>query len=859
MPQSYMSPWQPVRRLLAVLVVAQMLLIPAGPGRAQDHVPDQVQDQAAAPVDTPPLAATPPGRERSTADPDHLTPAERHRLRALLDSPAHAAAPARPTAPAAPAAAAAAPAKPKTVSLAPDSLASEVLVQAGTVQREMILQTHAFGRLFGDIALTGYWLQRETIDPRARAAFLDALWRSAAVVLVALAVEHVLLLALRRPLRALSRDARAVEEEHDETDSASELQLAEATLPDPSAPAARLVPPSAARLDAMIPPQAGAAPDPALLAEAAARQASQDETRVRDAAHRRRTLRLFRRLPYALLRLLLKLAPLGVFLAIGNLAATSVAPAPRTQLVIITVTNLYGIGRALWLLLDMLLAARAPGVRLIRITDEHAHFLTRWWGWLVAIPVVVFCISDVGRILDLPTRASLAIQRAVVLVEHILLAVLIWQTRRSVAASLHPPRRLRQRSYGRVLTRLADHWWIVALFFDAALWFVWAAQIRGGYAKMWQLFLSSLIIIFAARITVIMLLGALDRVFRAGPRTELSYPGLERRAGRYYPALRVVITWTLTVVCIIALMQAWGIPVLGFFTHGTLGTHLLSAGITILVTLAVGVLVWELANGALDRQIGRFNDSGQAPRAVRLQTLLPILRTLLFVVLGTIMVLTILSEIGVNIAPLLAGAGIIGVAVGFGSQKLVQDFITGIFLLVENAMQVGDNVTVAGINGIVEHLSIRTLRLRSGDGSIQIIPFSSVTTVANMSRDYAVAAINVSIAFSEDTDRVCELLTTIGQALRTEPPFADMTLADFGLNGVDSLGEYAVAISGTMRCTVAGRWPVQREFNRRLRARFTELGIALPQAHQSILMPGLPALMQPEAGHAAGKEMPAHG
>ena len=271
---------------------------------------------------------------------------------------------------------------------------------------------------------------------------------------------------------------------------------------------------------------------------------------------------------------------------------------------------------------------------------------------------------------------------------------------------------------------------------------------------------------------------------------------------------------------------------------------------TVLVTLMVGVLVWEGVNGALDRQIGRFSDTNQAVRAARLQTLLPILRTLLFVVLGAILVLTVLSEIGVDIAPLLAGAGILGVAVGFGSQKLVQDFITGIFLLVENAMQVGDTVTVAGITGTVEHISIRTLRLRGGDGAIQIIPFSSVSTVANMSRDYAVASVNVSIAFSEDTDRVCGLLTEIGAALRQEAPFADMILADLALNGVDSLGEYAVAISGTVRCTVGGRWPVQREFNRRLRARMMEAGIALPQAHRTLALPGLPGLLnraQPSA------------
>ena len=114
-------------------------------------------------------------------------------------------------------------------------------------------------------------------------------------------------------------------------------------------------------------------------------------------------------------------------------------------------------------------------------------------------------------------------------------------------------------------------------------------------------------------------------------------------------------------------------------------------------------------------------------QSARLRTLLPLLRSALLITIVVFAGLMVLSEIGINIAPLLAGAGIIGVAIGFGSQKLVQDLITGIFLLLENAMQVGDWVTVSGLSGTVENLSVRTIRLRAGDGSVHIIPFSAVT------------------------------------------------------------------------------------------------------------------------------------
>ncbi len=798
-----------------------------------------------------------PSRDTAAHDPlQDLTPAERTRLRSLLDTPSpHAVAapaaalPAAPAAAATPAAAAkaAAPAaKPAPVSLAPDSLAGEVLGEAAILRRLLVTQTATFGHLFADMALTGSWLHREMVNPESRAMLLDAAWRSAALLGAALLVEYGLMLALRRPLRALAREARIAEESGEE--QPAEEGPAESAIPGlvqagPPAPEDTGADPGAARRLRPAPLPGAALPGSPILpstppptaleeadrAELIARNELRAEARSRDAAHRRRVLRLLRRLPFALLRLALKLVPLAAFLAIGNLAVASVATLPTTQLVIITIANIYGVGRALSLLMDMLLAPRAPGVRLIQVADETARFLVRWWVWLLAIVMVALCVTDVGRVLDLPSRAGTAIVRAVILVEHILLAVLIWRTRHTVAASLRPPRRVRNRSLGRLLVRLADLWWVMALFFDGALWIVWAAQIRGGYDKMWRLFLTTVVIVLLCRFVSVLLLGALDRMFRVEADDALALPGFERRAVRYYPALRRLVTWALSLVCVVALAQGWGLPVLTFFTRNTLGTKLLSASISILVAMAIGVVIWELVNGALDRQIGRFADSNQIARAVRLQTLQPILRTLLFVVLGAILVLTVLSQIGVNIEPLLAGAGIIGVAVGFGSQKLVQDFITGIFLLVENAMQVGDTVTAAGVTGVVEHLSIRTLRLRGGDGSIQIIPFSSVSTVANMSRDYAVATIAVQVAFSEDTDRVCTLLTEIGADLRRDEAFADRILADFALNGVDSLGEYAVAISGTIRCTIAGRWPVQREFNRRLRARMEALGIALPQ------------------------------
>ena len=295
-------------------------------------------------------------------------------------------------------------------------------------------------------------------------------------------------------------------------------------------------------------------------------------------------------------------------------------------------------------------------------------------------------------------------------------------------------------------------------------------------------------------------------------------------------------TLSLFALTAIVLLEVWGVDSLSWFNEGALGDRLFSAITSILASLAVGVVIWEGVNMALDRHIDRLGRDpvGGAVRVARVRTLLPILRIILSIVLVAIIALTILSQIGVNIAPLLGGAGIVGVAIGFGSQKLVQDFITGIFLLLENTMQVGDWVTAGGLSGSVEHLSIRTIRLRAGDGSVHIIPFSSVTTVTNTNRGLGNAPVSVDIDPAEDADGAGELLKEVALTLREDPDYKDGMLSDLQYWGVDKVTSQAVTLVGQIVCTDKARYGVQREFNRRMHAAFAEHGIRLAMPAQAV-------------------------
>ena len=286
-----------------------------------------------------------------------------------------------------------------------------------------------------------------------------------------------------------------------------------------------------------------------------------------------------------------------------------------------------------------------------------------------------------------------------------------------------------------------------------------------------------------------------------------------------------------------ALLEVWGVDAVVWFYGGQIGSRLLSALVTIGIAALAAAVVWEAANALLERQITALSRDGHYARAARLRTFQPMLRTALLCLIVAVVGLTALSEIGVNVAPLLAGAGVVGIAIGFGSQKLVQDLITGLFLLLENTVQVGDNVTVSGLSGTVENVSIRTIRLRAGDGAVHIVPFSAVTTLTNASRGVGNAAVSVNVSYKEDTDRAGQILKDIVAEMRREGDYRNAIRGDLDLWGVDKVDGTMATLVGQIRCTEAGRWPVQREFNRRMKRRFQECGIEIASPAQTILMP----------------------
>jgi small conductance mechanosensitive channel len=212
----------------------------------------------------------------------------------------------------------------------------------------------------------------------------------------------------------------------------------------------------------------------------------------------------------------------------------------------------------------------------------------------------------------------------------------------------------------------------------------------------------------------------------------------------------------------------------------------------------------------------------------------PLVRTAIKVVVVVVAIITILDQIGVQVGPLLAGVGIVGLAIGFGAQTLVKDVITGFFILLEDTVNVGDVAEVDGVGGQVEAINLRTIQLRDLAGNVHTIPFSSVGKVTNMTKDYSRYVVECGVAYREDIDRVIEVLEQLGHELQQDPDFGRDMLAPIEILGVDRLGDSAVLLKARLTTRPIEQWRIGREFLRRMKKRFDELGIEIPFPHRTV-------------------------
>jgi small-conductance mechanosensitive channel len=550
-----------------------------------------------------------------------------------------------------------------------------------------------------------------------------------------------------------------------------------------------------------------------------------------------------KRVPLVIARFLLDLIPIGAFAVVSYGMIGAVQPLPTTELVLLTANNSYMALRAVMAGSRMLFSPASAHLRLVQVQDETAAYITIWIRRIAVVGILGFALAEAGLLFGLPWTAYDAILRFALLVVTLLMVIVILQNRTQVADWLRAPPlaegdspdRMR-RLFRSLRDRLADIWHLLAILWLLALWGVWALEVRDGFERLIRVSAMTILVVGLAKLADMGARRAIARGFRIGPDLSRRFPGLEARANRYLPVLRGLVSAFITIIALLFLLEAWGVDAFAWFGRGQLGARLLASLVSVGLTLAVAVTVWELANAAIQRHLAKLSRDAQAARSARVRTLLPMLRTVLSFTIIAVVALNVLTEIGINVAPLIAGAGVVGLAIGFGSQSLVRDVITGAFLLFEDAMAVGDVVQVGGLSGVVEQLSIRSIKLRAQDGSVHIIPFSAVTTVTNMTRDFGFAVLDVSVGYGEDTDRVAEVLREIAASIRQDAKLGPQIRDDLEILGVERLADSGVLMRARIKTDPSARWAVGREFNRRIKQRFDKLGIEIPYPHQKLVI-----------------------
>jgi len=572
--------------------------------------------------------------------------------------------------------------------------------------------------------------------------------------------------------------------------------------------------------------------------------------RIADAGEASHTLG--RRAALSLARFLLDLIPVIAFAAVSYAVITAIERWPSQRVLLIVANNAYLAARLARAIGRAVFAPEVPGLRLLPMADETAAYCQVWLKRLTVWAVTGYAIAEAVLIFGLGQAAHNGLVKFVEFVLMVFLVLIVLQNRAQFAASLRAPEAARG-PWAVVRNRLADVWHVLAVGYLFAGWAVSALQISDGYAHLLRFTAITIGVLGAAKILSLILDQMLGRVLSVEPDLSGRYPGLEGRVNRYTPVLKSLLHTAIWAAGVIVLLELWGLGAFAWFQQGRLGARLVGAAASVLFTLVIALLVWETVNSAITRHLEKLSRDAEVARTARVRTLLPMLRTALLSVMIIVVSLIVLNEIGVNIAPLLAGAGVIGLAIGFGSQTLVRDVITGVFLLAEDAIAVGDVVNVAGQGGVVEALSIRSIRLRSLDGTVHIVPFSAVTTVSNMTKDFAFSVFDIGVAYGEDTDKVVEVLRTLGAEMREEPRWANVIREQLEVLGVDRFLDSAVVIRVRFRTNPGSQWAVSREFNRRYKRRFDEVGIEIPVPYRKVVVsqPHGGAPMSAEARDAA--------
>lgn len=480
----------------------------------------------------------------------------------------------------------------------------------------------------------------------------------------------------------------------------------------------------------------------------------------------------------------------------------------------------------------------SPGysvLRILRITDEDAAYWYAWLGRLVSVlgyglllivPIVRYNLS-----VELGGALAVLIGAAVFLMA----VVLVLQNRKPIGSWLQKRAEKSDVTFTRSLfLMLSRCWHLIAIAYLTALFVVSVLHPEDALPFMLSATLESIAVVLLG----IAVSFALSRVITIGVQLpddmRRNLPMLEQRLNAYVPTVLKVLRLIVFAAVLLVLFHAWGLFDLPHWLSEGGGGNLLSVLITVGLILLVAMLLWLAVSSWVEHRLSPNVAPSGRQASARERTLLAIFRNAFAIILTIMTVMIVLSEIGLDIGPLLAGAGVLGLAIGFGAQRMVQDVITGVFIQLENALNVGDVVTVSGITGTVEKLTIRSVGIRDLHGTYHLVSFAQVDYISNFMRDFGYHVGEYKIAYREDIDHSIVRLQEAFEELCNDTDIAPSLIGDLEVFGVTALDDSSVNIRVRIKTAPGMQWGVGRAYNQLVKKHFDAAGIEIPYPHMTL-------------------------
>ncbi len=547
---------------------------------------------------------------------------------------------------------------------------------------------------------------------------------------------------------------------------------------------------------------------------------------------------------------------LGVFIAFTLWQGNDVAREFVATYVLVIV-----VVRSVSIVSRFVFSPNAPGLRCVPASDAEARAYHRWALWLAGVWAFAFFTINFLELRGISPESIILDRGLAGFVIGAMLVAIVWLRRRVVADAIRggvdpEAAKTAPDAITRLRAHVADLWHLLATLYIALVWlltFVAGLADRPSQAKGAIL---SLVVVIAFPLINISVGKLTRRLFlRKNEEGELVLTATdEQSAVGIQRAIRIL----LAVIAIGAFMSAWGFNVTGAAMTNPVGSVLARPLFNIALILILAYVAWAALKSAIDRRLSKEGgdptenageqeaEEGGGDPGTRLQTLLPLLRKFAISVLAVIVVLSILSSFGVNIAPLLAGAGVVGIAVGFGAQALVRDIFSGFFFLIDDAFRVGEYIEIdSGLMGTVEAISVRSMKLRHHRGALHILPFGELRSITNRTRGWVVEKLDLRLPYDTDVEQVRKIIKGIGIEMMEDPDLGPRMIDPLKSQGVYKLEDSAMILRAKFTAKPRGRAKVRREAQVRIKRAFDAADIHFAHRQVTVHVP------EGEAGGAA--------